>query len=76
MSQDSGINLEEEQNALLGNKGGAEAPAPPKQQSTLAEDTFLNLSPLQIKVSTTTTSNAYCSSQKAQEEYALMLQPH
>lgn len=49
--QDSGINLEEEQNALLGNlKGTTEASVLPKAQPAVSETTFLNLSPLQVKV--------------------------
>ena len=50
--QDSGINLEEEQNALLGNKTGAEVSALPKLQTPVDEETFLNLTPLQVKVRT------------------------
>ena len=50
-AQDSGINLEEEQNALLGSrKGPVETAPPPRPLPIIPEETFLNLSPLQMKV--------------------------
>lgn len=46
--QDTGVNLEEEQNALMGNVDQSHHARPLQQQTT--ETPFLNLSPLQIKV--------------------------